>query len=150
MKMKEYMNNMPENIKTKKEIEVYFKDGMKKTVENNNVDKPKKEPNDYNKFVKEQIKILKKDDPNLTGPQVFSMVAAMWRKQKEDNVAKVNDVKVEDVKVEDVKVEDVKDDDVKVNDVKVGDVKDDDVKVDDVKVEDDDVKEVKGKKKKAK
>ena len=135
MKMKEYMNNMPENIKTKKEIEVYFKDGMKKTVENNNVDKPKKEPNDYNKFVKEQIKILKKDDPNLTGPQVFSMVAAMWRKQKEDNVAKVNDVK---------------DDDVKVEDVKVGDVKDDDVKVDDVKVEDDDVKEVKGKKKKAK
>ena len=109
MKMKEYMNNMPENVKTKKEIEAYFKDGMKKTVENNNIDKPKKEPNDYQKFMKEQIKVLKKEDPNLTGPQVFSMVASRWRTQKEDNGAKVNvDDKVKDEVKEEVK-EEVKD-----------------------------------------
>ena len=100
------------NDLSKKELETYIKDAMKKALEVNTVNKTKKEPNDYQKFMKEKIKILKKDDPNLTGPQVFSMVAAMWRTQKEDVGGKekvdVNDEVKEDVK-EDVK-EEVKED----------------------------------------
>ena len=107
---KEYINNMSNDL-SKKELEAYIKDAMKKALEVNTVNKTKKEPNDYQKFMKEKIKILKKDDPNLTGPQVFSMVAAMWRTQKEDVGGKekvdVNDDAKEDVKDE-VK-EDVKD-----------------------------------------
>jgi hypothetical protein len=103
------------NDLSKKELEAYIKDAMKKALEVNTVNKTKKEPNDYQKFMKEKIKILKKDDPNLTGPQVFSMVAAMWRTQKEDVGGKekvdVNDEvkdKVNDEVKEDVN-EEVKD-----------------------------------------
>jgi hypothetical protein len=111
---KEYINNMSNDL-SKKELEAYIKDAMKKALEVNTVNKTKKEPNDYQKFMKEKIKILKKDDPNLTGPQVFSMVAAMWRTQKEDVGGKekvdVNDEVKEDVKdeVNDEVKEDVKD-----------------------------------------
>ncbi len=145
MKMKEYMNNMPETIKTKKEIEAYFKDGMKKAVENNNVDKPKKEPNDYQKFMKEQIKVLKKEDPNLTGPQVFSMVASRWRTQKGDNGAKDNIDNVDNVDNVDEEVNQAKDEaKEEVKDEAKEEVKEE---VKEVKEE---VKEVKEKKKKQK
>ena len=135
MKVVEYMNNMPDDVKSKKEIESYFKEVMKKSLENN---KPEKVPNVYQTFMKENIKVVKKEHPNLTGPEVFSRIASMWRKQKEgkDNAGDVNEVKdVNDVNdVNDVKeVKEVKDvKEVKnvnvVNDVKdvkeVKDVKD--------------------------
>ena len=138
---KEHINNMPDDL-SKKEVESYIKDAMKKAIEVNSVNKPKKEPNDYQKFMKEKIKILKKEDPNLTGPQVFSMVAAMWRKQKEDNCVMdgTDNVDVDVAKeVKDDVVKDVKDDVAK-------EVKDDVVK----EVKDDVVKDVKEKKKKPK
>jgi hypothetical protein len=106
---KEYINNMSNDL-SKKELEAYIKDAMKKALEVNTVNKTKKEPNDYQKFMKEKIKILKKNDPNLTGPQVFSMVAAMWRTQKEDVGGKEKVDAKEDVKdeVNDEVKEDVK------------------------------------------
>ena len=47
IKIKEYMNNMPETLNTKKEIDEYFKNAMKKILEKNKdqEDKPKKELN---------------------------------------------------------------------------------------------------------
>ena len=84
--MKEYMDKMPDTLKTKKEIDEYYKDSMKKSIEKNKEDainKPKKELTGYQKFVKDNSKSIKEQNPNLTGPQVFSKIAEMWKKQKE-------------------------------------------------------------------
>lgn len=91
IKIKEIMNNMPDTLNTKKEIDDYYKDAMKKTLENNKLkeDKPKKELNAYQKFMKENIAIVKEKNSNLTGPEVFSLIATMWKKQKELNVDSV-------------------------------------------------------------
>jgi len=96
IKIKEIMNNMPDTLNTKKEIDEYYKDAMKKTMENNKQkeDKPKKELNAYQIFMKENIAVVKAQNPNLTGPEVFSKIAAMWREQKEPNV---DSVEVKDV-----------------------------------------------------
>lgn len=140
------MANMPDTLNTKKEVDDYYKNAMAKVLKDNKVDnenKPKKELNAYQKFMKENISIVKNENPKLTGPEVFSIIAAKWKKQKE-----VDGVKEDDVKVK------VEEDDIKVADVKVADVKveDDDIKVADVKVKEDKevVKEVKKKDKKVK
>jgi len=108
IKMKEYMNNMPDTLNTKKEVDEYFKDAMKKTLEKNKnkEDKPKKELNGYQLFVQENSKMVKEQNPGLSGPEVFKLIAAMWKKQKEDAVVDVKTSKDEDVeKKPDVKVE---------------------------------------------
>lgn len=137
---------MPDTLNTKKEVDDYYKNAMAKVLKDNKADnenKPKKELNAYQKFMKENISIVKNENPKLTGPEVFSIIAAKWKKQKEVDGVKEDDVKV---KVEDIKVDE---DDIKVADVKVDD---DDIKVADVKVKEDKevVKEVKKKDKKVK
>jgi len=108
IKIKEYMNNMPDTLNTKKEVDEYFKDAMKKALEKNknNEDKPKKELNGYQLFMKENSKSVKEKNPGLSGPEVFKLIATMWKKQKEDAVVDVESSKDEDVeKTPDVKVE---------------------------------------------
>ena len=102
IKIKEYMNNMPDTLNTKKEVDEYFKDAMKKTLEKNKnkEDKPKKELNGYQLFMKENSKSVKEQNPGLNGPEVFKLIAAMWKKQKEDAVVDVETSKEEDVKKE--------------------------------------------------
>lgn len=102
IKIKEYMNNMPDTLNTKKEVDEYFKDAMKKTLEKNKnkEDKPKKELNGYQLFMKENSKSVKEQNPGLSGPEVFKLIAAMWKKQKEDAVDDVETSKEEDVKKE--------------------------------------------------
>lgn len=96
IKIKELMANMPDTLNTKKEIDEYYKDAMKKSVENNKLDanavKPKKELNGYQQFMKNNIKSVKEENPSLTGPEVFSKIAELWKKQKEDMVATKTDV----------------------------------------------------------
>lgn len=87
IKIKQIMNNMADTLNTKKEIDDYYKDAMKKCVEkkkgNDNDDtKPKKELNAYQKFMKENIKTVKEQNPKLTYPEVFSMIATLWKKKK--------------------------------------------------------------------
>jgi hypothetical protein len=96
IKIKEIMNDMPDTLNTKKEIDNYYKDAMKKTLENNKQkedNKPKKELNAYQKFMKENIAVVKVQNPNLTGPEVFSKIATMWKEQKE---LKVGSVEIKD------------------------------------------------------
>jgi len=118
MIMKEYMDKMPDTLKTKKEIDEYYKVSMKKSIENskkNIDDNPKKDLTKYQKFIKDNSKIVKQQNPDLTGPQVFSMIAQMWKKQKEtiltnneiedkneDNIDEIEEVKEE---IEEVKEE---------------------------------------------
>ena len=85
------MANMPDTLNTKKEVDDYYKDAMKNVLANtkkNNENKPKKELNGYQKFMQDNIKSVKEGNPKLTGSEVFSIIAAMWKKQKEVNVAK--------------------------------------------------------------
>jgi HMG (high mobility group) box len=119
IKIKEYMNNMPDTLNTKKEVENFFKDAMKKTFEKNKdqVDKPKKELNGYQIFMQENSKSVKEQNPTLNGPEVFKLIAAMWNKHKEakeDAVINVETTKEDkepavknesDVKVEEDAVE---------------------------------------------
>jgi len=90
IKIKELMAMMPDTLNTKKDVDDYYKDVMKKCVEKkkgNDKDdtKPKKELNAYQKFMKENIKTVKEKNPKLTGPEVFSMIAKLWKKEKEEN-----------------------------------------------------------------
>jgi hypothetical protein len=98
MKIKEAMANMPDTYNTKKEIDDYYKEAMKKAAENSkakkvaktvskpsdDADKPKKELNGYQLFMREHIKIVKEENPSLTGPEVFSKIAELWKKKKEE------------------------------------------------------------------
>ena len=125
IKIKEHMANMPDTLNTKKEIDDYYKDAMAKVLKDNkknNENKPKKELNGYQQFMKDNIKSVKEGNPKLTGSEVFSIIAAMWKKQKEADGVKADDVKEAD----DVNEED----DVKVKDEKeVGKEVEEDVKV---------------------
>ena len=107
IKIKEYMNNMPETLNTKKEIDEYFKNAMKKILEKNKdqEDKPKKELNGYQLFMKNNSKMVKEQNPTLNGPEVFKLIAAMWKKQKETDeevVIETKEVKSEVKSDEDV------------------------------------------------
>ena len=91
IKIKELMANMPDTLNTKKEIDDYYKEAMKKSVvsksnkkDASDADKPKKELNGYQLFMKEKIKVVKEENPSLTGPEVFSKIAELWKKQKEE------------------------------------------------------------------
>jgi hypothetical protein len=151
IKIKEIMANMPDTLNTKKEVDDYYKKAMAKVIKDNKADienKPKKELNGYQKFMKENIGIIKSENPKLTGPEVFSIIAAKWKKEKEANGAKVEENVKEDVKADVKNEEDVKEDikeDVK-EDTKVEEDVKADVKADVKEV----VKEVKKKDKKAK
>jgi hypothetical protein len=143
IKIKEIMANMPDTLNTKKEVDDYYKKAMAKVIKDNKADienKPKKELNGYQKFMKENIGIIKSENPKLTGPEVFSIIAAKWKKEKEANGAKVEENVKADVKA-DVKTDIKNEEDVK-EDTKV----EEDVKADVKEV----VKEVKKKDKKAK
>jgi len=151
IKIKEIMANMPDTLNTKKEVDDYYKKAMAKVIKDNKADienKPKKELNGYQKFMKENIGIIKSENSKLTGPEVFSIIAAKWKKEKEANGAKVEENVKTDVK-EDVKTEEDVKEDTKVEEDVKEDIKEDvkaDVKADVKEV----VKEVKKKDKKAK
>ena len=115
MNIKEIMSNMPDTLNTKTEVESYYKAAMKKAIEINKKDndaKPKKELNEYQKFMKDNISIVKEKNSQLTGPQVFSLIATMWKEHK----AVVADVADDKAVVADDKA-DVADDKAEVADL---------------------------------
>jgi hypothetical protein len=92
MNLKEIMNNMPDDLNTKKDVDSYYKTAMAKAIEINKKDndaKPKKELNEYQKFMKVNITLLKEKNPQLTGPQVFSTIATMWKEHKASGITGV-------------------------------------------------------------
>jgi len=79
------MSNMPDELNTKKEIDAYYKTAIAKAIQNNKKDndaKPKKELNEYQRFMKDNMADAKLKNPQLTGPQIFAMIASMWKKHK--------------------------------------------------------------------
>jgi hypothetical protein len=78
--MKDMIANMPDTLNTKKEIDAYLKDAMKNIKIDGNDDKPKKELNAYQQYVKDNTKTVKEQNPSLSGKEVFSLIATMWQK----------------------------------------------------------------------
>jgi len=159
MRIKEVMVNMPDNLDTKKEIDEYYKNAMKDIKDKNKEDKKEKkmEPkkrvkkleldddgneivktkrplNKYQKFIQDNRKKVKEENPDMSGEEIFTLIADMWGKHKEDiKNGIINDD-------DDDKKEDSNDD---IKDSK-DDIKDSN---DDIKDSDDDIKEEKKEKK---
>ena len=78
--MKDMIANMPDTLNTKKDIDAYLKDAMKNIKIDGNDDKPRKELNAYQQYVKDNTKTVKEQNPSLSGKEVFSLIATMWQK----------------------------------------------------------------------
>ena len=112
MRIKEIMVNMPDSLDTKKEVDEYYKNAMKDIKEKNKEDKKEKkvkkaEPkkrtkkvevddegneivkvkrplNKYQKFIQDNRKKVKEENPDMSGEEIFTLIAEMWGKHKED------------------------------------------------------------------
>ena len=130
--IKEYMAKMPDDLKTKKEIDEYYKigskdindkikeeikankaaqkkDGPAKRVkkvnldeDGNEIEKVKKPPTEYQQFMRDTKDEVKGNFPELKNNERFAKIAELWRKHKEDK-AKESDTKIEEEKKEDDK-----------------------------------------------
>jgi hypothetical protein len=112
MRIKEVINNMSDTLDTKKEVDEYYKNAMKDIKEKNKEDKKEKkvkkaEPkkrtkkvevddegneivkvkrplNKYQKFIQDNRKKVKEENPDMSGEEIFTLIAEMWGKHKED------------------------------------------------------------------
>jgi hypothetical protein len=156
MRIKEIMISMSDNLDTKKEIDEFYKNAMKDIKEKNNEEKKEKkikkaEPkkrgkkvevdddgneivkvkkplNKYQKFIQDNRKKVKEENPEMSGEEIFSLIAEMWGKHKEDiknGVIKDDDIN-DDIKVVDSDKD--SDDDIKVVDDNKDSESDDDIK----------------------
>jgi len=106
------MVNMPDNLDTKKEIDEYYKNAMKDIKEKNKEEKkekkatkalPKKRTkkvdvdddgneivkvkrplNNYQKFIQDNRAKVKEENPTLNGEEIFTLIAELWNKHKEN------------------------------------------------------------------
>ena len=156
MRIKEVMVNMSDNLDTKKEIDEYYKNAMKDIKEKKKEDKKEKkaEPkkrtkkvevdddgneivkvkrplNKYQKFIQDNRKRVKEENPEMSGEEIFTLIAELWGKHKED-----------------IKNGIINDDDDKKDDT--NDDKKDDTDDDKESESDEDIKEEKKEKKKEK
>jgi hypothetical protein len=156
MRIKEIMVSMSDNLDTKKEIDEFYKNAMKDIKEKNNEEKKEKktkkaEPNKrgkkvevdddgneivkvkkplnkYQKFIQDNRKKVKEENPEMSGEEIFSLIAEMWGKYKEDiknGVIKDDDI-INDIKVVDSDKD--SDDDIKVVDDNKDSESDNDIK----------------------
>jgi hypothetical protein len=156
MRIKEIMVSMSDNLDTKKEIDEFYKNAMKDIKEKNNEEKKEKkikkaEPkkrgkkvevdddgneivkvkkplNKYQKFIQDNRKKVKEENPEMSGEEIFSLIAEMWGKHKEDiknGVIKDDDIN-DNIKVADSDKD--SDDDIKVVDDNKDSESDNDIK----------------------
>jgi hypothetical protein len=127
-RVKELMAKMPDTLNTKKEIDEYYKDVVKKVKEamntggkaprkalgvkepkapkapkaakaakaepkkrvkkvdvdadGNEIEKVKKPPNAYQKFIQDNRPKVKEDNPTMTGVEIFTLLAQKWNEHK--------------------------------------------------------------------
>jgi hypothetical protein len=123
-RVKELMAKMPDTLNTKKEIDEYYKDVVKKVKEamntggkaprkalgvkapkaakapkepkaakkrvkkvdvdadGNEIEKVKKPPNAYQKFIQDNRQKVKEDNPTMTGVEIFTLLAQKWNEHK--------------------------------------------------------------------
>jgi len=123
MRVKKIMVNMPDNLDTKKEIDEYYKNAMKDIKEKNKEEKKEKKANkalpkkrtkkvdvdddgneivkvkrplnNYQKFIQDNRAKVKEENPTLNGEEIFTLIAELWNKHKE-NMKKDEDKKDSD------------------------------------------------------
>jgi hypothetical protein len=138
--IKDAMAKMPDILNTKKEIDEYYKNMMKEINEKlkeekkankdvkkaepkkrvkkvkevdedgNEIVKVKKPLNNYQKFIQEQRPKVKEDYPDMSGEEIFTKIAELWKIHKE-NMKSDEDTKKSDS--DDDKKSDSEDDDKK-------------------------------------
>ena len=165
MRIKKIMGDLPDNLDTKKEIDEYYKNAMKDIKEKNKEDKKEKKAlpkkrvkkvevdddgneivkvkkplNKYQKFIQDNRKKVKEENPEMSGEEIFTLIAEMWRKHKED----IKDVVPSDE--DDKKVDANKDSDSDIK-VAVDSDSDEDIKEEKKVKGEKKVKKVKGEKK---
>ena len=130
VRFQEMIAKMPETL-TMKEVDEYCKNAkkeikatineekkVKKTAvqkkrvkkvevddDGNEVEKVKKPLNAYQQFIRDNRQKVKDEHPNAKGDEIFTMIAALWQKHKEDK---------EDSDVDDYKKGDNDDDDCEI------------------------------------
>lgn len=88
----------------------------KQTKKNDNPDKPKRAPTEYNLFMCAEMEKLKNEGIKLNGKEKMELIAKKWKEHKGGK----EDVKKE----EDEDIKEVKDDEVKKEDEEIKEVKD--------------------------
>jgi len=78
---KERISQMPDDINTKKDIEIYYKNLLKE-IDEELKKKNKKPLNPYQQFVKDMQAKIKSDNPELSAKERFTKIADEWQKQK--------------------------------------------------------------------
>jgi hypothetical protein len=112
MLYKEIIGNMPDSLNSKKEVDEYFKNAMnEKNNEENKIKKKqhkemqskkrakkvelvdndgnefvkiKRPLNKYQKFIQDNRKKVKDENPELSSEEIFTLIAKMWGKYKDD------------------------------------------------------------------
>jgi hypothetical protein len=122
---KDIMVNMPDSLNSKKEVDEYFKNAMKKKnneenkmkkkqqkemqpkkrakkveIDNdgNEIVKIKRPLNKYQKFIQDNRKKVKDENPEMSGEELFTLIAKMWGKYKDDMIRIESTFKNEDKK----------------------------------------------------
>lgn len=72
-KLEEYKENLKASIKA----------DSKKQKNSDKKERPKREPTDYNKYMKEQTAIYKKNEPELSNNDRFKKIATSWASVKD-------------------------------------------------------------------
>jgi len=132
---KVYIENMPDALNTKKDVDEYCKlfwkenkekvkeakeaekaakaakaekPKRKKGVDKDGNIKEKRAPSAYNIFVKDKYVEIKAENPNMDKTEIFAEIAKKWQESKQLNEEKKEEE--EEEKEEDVKEEEVKED----------------------------------------
>jgi len=101
---KDFLLTLPQQIDKKEMISIIntvYNDMKKKPKGSKNDDKPKREPSEYNKFMTEQMAILKESDEGkqMNAKEKMQHIAKMWASKKSivvDDEKKVEEVKKEE------------------------------------------------------
>ena len=124
---KVHIENMPEALNTKKDVDEYCKQfwkdhkekakeekaakaekpKRKKGVDKDGNPKEKRAPTAYNIFVKEKYAEVKEANPNMDKTEIFAEIARIWKEQKVEKAKAPSD---EEKKVSDKKASEKKDD----------------------------------------
>jgi len=150
---KVYIENMPDALNTKKDVDEYCKQFWKDNKEKDKEakaaekaakpEKPKRKkgfdkdgnpkekraPSAYNIFVKEKYAEIKAENPNMDKTEIFAEIAKKWQESKKLN-EEVNEDEVEKEEEKEEEEEEEKEEDVKEEEEKEEDVKEEEVKED--------------------
>jgi hypothetical protein len=90
----------PKEPKEPKEPKKRTKKAKDVDEDGNEIVKVKKPLNNYQKFIQEQRPKVKEDYPDLSGEEIFSKIAELWKKHKEE-IVEIKKIDVDIKKIDD-------------------------------------------------